>query len=300
MTKKHTALIVALCVALFVSPAAAPAGLVQTYQQTGQLGVEFVAAAGGNFNFIQNGMFNLSQVSGPVAKAYFYAADYANGSAPLDLILNNIAIPAAVISTDTVSGATMFGYRWDVTNFVIGNGNYTYDVGMNVSGNQITSVGLVVVYQTGAGPNKTVKILDGIEQIGVNNNGLDSKSYVFSNLPAGPTDLWTLTGYDGINTSNPPPVETGEVIDYNGTPIGGPIDGFLGFNASLLQMTGMSITGNNTLTVTTGPNTGPMTVDHFGVMANVALVTVPEPASMVLLLLGLIGCGVIARRRIRR
>ncbi len=297
---KRIALVVAAWPALFLSPSVASAGLMQSFQQTGQLGVEFVAAAGGNFSFIQNGSFNLNQITAPATKAFFYAADFNNGGANIDLTFNNVPMAPAVITNDAQVNGTMFGYRWDVTNFVLGPGNYSYDVGQTTNGNIITSVGLVVVYQTGIGPNTTATILDGIEQIGINNIGLDSKSYNFNNLPAGSTDVWTLTGYDSINTIPIPPVETGETIDYNGTTIGGPIDQFLGFNASLLQMTGTSMTGTNILKVTTGPSTGPMTVDHFGMISAVTLVTVPEPVSGLLLLLGMIGCGILASRRMRR
>lgn len=271
------ALVCSACLLGLLISNAAKAAVTQSFQQTGQLNVEFLANAGGNFQFT-NGTFTLTQTNGPVVKAFLYAADFNSGGAP-DLTLNSQAIAPVSVATDTEVNGTMLGYRWDVTNFIAPLSVNNYVIGQGIPGNQLTAVGLLVVYQTTSGPSRQVTIHDGIEQVGVNSGVMDTKNFIFSNITAGSTDVWTFTGYDSINNSNNPPTETGETVTWNGTNVGGPMDADIGFNTSLEKGTATSVTGNNTLSV----KTGPAPVDNFGVIAAVSMVTIPEPSSALLL-----------------
>ena len=280
----------AACLLVSCLAAPAPAAVTQSFQQTGQLNVEFLANAGGNFAFT-NGTFTLTQTNGPVVKAFLYAADFNNAGAP-DLTLNSQPIAPVTVATDTEVNGTMLGYRWDVTNQITPLSVNNYVIGQGIPGNQITAVGLLVVYQTTSGPNRQVTIHDGIEQVGVNSGVMDTKNFIFSNITAGSTDVWTFTGYDSINNTNIPPTETGETVTWNGTNVGGPMDADIGFNTSLEKGTATSVAGNNTLSV----KTGPAPVDNFGVIAAVSMVTIPEPSSA-LLLSGACLLGISRRRR---
>ena len=245
----------------------ARAALAMSFQQTGQYNVEFVAKAGGNFPSV-SGSFNLTQTVGPAVKAFLYAADFNNGSAP-DLKFNSVPVSPTLVATDVELNGTMLGYKWDVTSMVTGSGSYSYTIGQNIAGSIISAVGLVVAYNDPLAVTRQITIQDGIEQVGVNPSAIDSKSFTFSGISAGSTDVWTFTGYDSVNLPN----ETGETVTWNGTNVGGPLDGALGFNASLAHGTATSLSGTNTMTV----NTGPTLVDNFGVIAGVSMVTIPEP-----------------------
>ena len=62
-------------------------------------------------------------------------------------------------------------------------------------------------------------------------------------MPAGSTTVWVFTTDDDATS--------GETVSYNSANIGGPINGNLGLNASVLKMTGVSVSGSNTLSIST-------------------------------------------------
>lgn len=64
------ALVSAACLLGLLMSNAVKAAVTQSFQQTGQLNVEFLANAGGNFQFT-NGTFTLTQTNGPVIKAFY-------------------------------------------------------------------------------------------------------------------------------------------------------------------------------------------------------------------------------------
>jgi hypothetical protein len=91
----------------------------------------------------------------------------------------------------------------------------------------------------------------------------------FTGLPAGSTTVWVFTTDDDAMTTN-------ETVAYNGTNIGGPLVANLGLNASVLQMAGLSVSGANTLAITT-------VTDHLTWLVGATAVTLPpvgvEPSS---------------------
>ena len=284
-TLSYRTITLAVC-AVLIGTHHTSAAIMQSFQQTGQLNFEFVASGGNGNTGLANGTFNLVNPIGPAVQAYLYAADFGNLATP-DLLFNGIPIAPNVVTTDTNLNGTMLGYRWDVTNHVIGAGSYSYAIGQTISGSQISAVGLVVYNDPGS-VSRQVTIHDGIEQIGAMPNALDSKSYTFNNLIAGSTDVWLLSGFDSFDGSKPPSFESGETVTWNGTNVGGPLDAALGFNATLTKGTATSTAGVNTLTVSTGATP----VDHFGVIAAVSVVTVPEPTCLaIVIVVGAVAAG---------
>jgi hypothetical protein len=160
---------------------------------------------------------------------------------------------------------TAYSYHWDVTNIIIPTQTtYSVTIGQNTMGQSvIAGVALAVIWQDASEPFREVVLYDGMQQVG--ESGPETESVTFSGLPAGSTTAWVFTVFDD-NSS------TGEVVAYNGNGIGGPIDGNLGLNASLLQLSATSLSGMNRLSITTG-------TDHMGWMiAGVAVDYPPVPA----------------------
>ena len=242
----------------------ASAGVLQSFQQTGQIDLELVAA-GGQGAIPPNGTFNLTQVNGPVVKSTFYAHDWNNGGAGIDLDFNgNSVATTGPFASDIALAASMYTYQWDVTPFVAGPGSYTYTVGPTTVGNlfAVPAMALAVVYQDPSGPTRQVTILEGAQQLG--ETGSETENFTFAGMLAGPTSVSVLTGFDDNSSS------AGEQATYNGTFVGGPFDKALGLNATLTNGTATSLTGTNGLSVSTGS-------DHFGVVLSSAVVTVPGP-----------------------
>jgi hypothetical protein len=86
---------------------------------------------------------------------------------------------------------------------------------------------------------------------------------------------------------------TNEVVDYNGTSVGGPIDENLGLGSSLISIGGLTSLSpaNNVVSVTSS-------ADHFGWIVTAAFV--PEPTSATLLALALPILAAAAWRRVSR
>ena len=242
---------------LVTSPAGA--GLSNTFQQTGNLGLEVVAAAGGNFP-IAMGTLTLSAVppGAVIVKATLYASEV-NNAAGLTATFGANNLGGAQLAGSDAAFLTLYGYAWNVTNFVIsGQPSYSYSIGQAIpQSNQIAAVALVVVWQGPNEPQRTISIFDGMRQVG--ESGPETESIVFGSLPAGNSTVWVVTAGDDNASS-------GETVSYNGGTIGGPLDGSLGMSASLLQMSATSVSGNNTLAITTG-------ADHMGWMIGAVSVT---------------------------
>ncbi len=273
-----------LAVAVLVLPALAGGALVQSFQQTGNLGLELAGAATGNTGVV-SGTFTLSNVTpGPAVKAFVYANDWFVGN-PLDLTFAGVPVGAVgPFANDNTGGFfNLFAYRWDVTPMVTGPGNHSFVIGQTNSGNQIAGAALVVVYNDPLAASTTVvTILDGAVMLG--EAGVpEIETSTFLGQPAGATDVYVFTVSDDS-------ADSGEIVTYNGANIGGPIDQFLGFNASLLKMSGTSSAGANNIAISTGTPAG---TDHFGWL--VAATEVPEPATLSLLAFG--GLTVMRRKR---
>lgn len=285
------------CVLEFAWLTAADAGFVQSFQMTGQLGLEVTGAAGGNMS-MASGSLALSNTLAVPVKAFFYATDWQSGGAPITGTFNGVPLMGAVVQTDTTLPGISYTHRWDVTSFIAGPGSYNYSLsglgpGVNPSlpgGSTIPGVALAVVYNDpSASANTLVTIMDGSLQLGEGLTTTDSESLTFMNQVAGSATIYSFTVFDDS-------AESGEVVSYNGAAIGGPIDNALGFNATLLTMSATSVAGSNVLTLSTDP--ADPNVDHMHWALAASIVTpVPEPASLVLAGLGLIGTGVWRSRR---
>jgi hypothetical protein len=254
-------------------------GTTQSYTATGQLGMEVTAVSNlaGALPSLSS-TFNVTQIpaGAMIQKAFVYAGDWNNGGANLDLVFGaSPTLGPMSIQSDAVF-ATLYGYRWDVTNWVLNMAPaaYNFTIGANTSGNQIPGAALVVVWSHPLAATSTVAIVDGALQVGENTPTLsDTEMMTFTGLPAKTTRLHLFTMSDDMMGTN-------EVVDYNGTSVGGPIDENLGLGASLTSLYNLTSLSpaNNVVSVTS-------TADHFGWIVTAALV--PEPASATLLLLGL-------------
>jgi hypothetical protein len=244
--------------------AAAEGSIFQSYQQSGQIGLEVVATVGQGTP-IASGTFTLLQVTGPVLKATFYASEWNNNANPIDLALNTVNLGAVnPFANDVVFGPitqSMFTYRWDVTSLVMTAGSYNYTVGgISPGGITLPALALVVVYADPSGPNRQVTILDGAQQVGESSSAM-SETFTLATMQAGPTVLNILSSMDDNNNS-------GETVSYNGNVVGGPFDQFLGLNATLDTSTTTSVAGNNTLVINS-PG------DYMGIVLATAAVTLP-------------------------
>ena len=281
--QRKLSLIASVAIALLLTPLVVNGALIQSYQQTGNIGLEMVGSAAGNFGLVTGSLTVSPAVIGPVQKAYLYANDWNNNGVSLDLSLNAVPVgTASPFASDVTLSFTLFAYRWDVTSQIIGPGVYNYTIGQTNTGNQIAGVALAVVYVDPSAPQTTVTIIDGAKQLG-ENGVTETESASFTGLPAGATTLYTFT----VSDDN---ADSGEDVKYNGSSVGGPIDQGLGMNATLLTMSATSLPGTNSVSITTGTPAG---TDHFGWI--VAATDVPEPATLALLAFG--GVVMIRRRR---
>lgn len=300
-------LLLAVAAMALQNPVSATATLLQSFQQTGQIDLEVVGAATSNPPAGQpiSGNFTINNaMPGSVVKATFYAADWNNAGAPLDLSFGGLPpIPptANSFSTDATGiTQTMYAYQWDVTSIVntLGPSIYGYTLGSNGNTAAVSGLMLSVVYNTN-GPTKQVTIFDGATQVAENSTA-ETESITLSNMAAGPTDLSVFTVFDDSGG-------TGEQVKYNGAVVGGPLDNALGFNATLLTgMTGTSVASPATNQLDMVSSSGPgLLTDHFGWLYAAAVVTpnvVPEPSTIIMGgvgLLLLIATG-LRSRRLRR
>lgn len=225
-----------------LSPDTSRAGFLQTYQATGNLQMEVTGAAG--LGLPATGMLTLTSTpTGTIKQAYLYATQTNN---TLGLSATFAGSPLGVVGpyANEALLITLSTYRWDVTaNIVPGVGSYSFSI-LDGMGNPVAvaGVGLVVVWENAAEPTRTVTIVDGVKQVG--ESGAETESMMFSALPAGMTTVWVFVTDDDAMTMN-------ESVSYNAAAIGGPLVANLGLNASVLKMTGTSVLGANTLSIST-------------------------------------------------
>jgi hypothetical protein len=240
----------------------AGAALSQRYQSTGNLGLEVAGAAANNLQIV-NGTLTVSKP--PLAatqKAFFYVSQINNPSG-LSVTFQNVGLGSIGPPASDAQFNTLYTYTFDVTPWVVpGVLTYSYSLGQPTAGSTIAGVALAVVWQDPSEPVRTVTIIDGMQQVG--ESGAETETVTFAGMPSGATSLWLFTVYDDSAAS-------GETVSYNGGSIGGPIDGFLGLNASVLQLSATSVSGNNTLSIAT-------INDHMGWMVAGAAVRLPPVA----------------------
>jgi len=237
------------------------AEMTTSFQQTGNLGLEVVGAAGGN-TLITGGTLTLVQlpVSANVVRATLYASQVANPDGQDARFAGTNLSTASPFASD-VGPLELYAYRWDVTSLITpGTNAYSFRVGGYVDGSPIAGVALLVVWQDWTEPTRIITVNDGILQVGA--EGGPARTTDFTGIGDGETDLWLFTVLDDV-------VSTGETVEYNGVNIGGPLDQNLGPLASLLQLSSNSVAGTNTLRVATG-------FDSLGWMIAATAVQVPS------------------------
>lgn len=245
-------------------PVPAFAALTNTFQQSGNIGIEVAADSGGNTP-LTSGTLTISTIppGAIILRATVHASEVNNPSGLNLTFAGNSVGPLGGPASDAAF-ITMYEYSWNVAPYVIGAPNsYSFSVGqLFPASNQIAVVALVVVWRHPNEPNRTIAIFDGMKQVG--ENGPETESVVFGSLPAGATTAWVVTSGDDNAAS-------GETVSYNGSTIGGPLDEGLGMSGSLLQMSTTSMSGNNTMAITTG-------ADKMGWMiAAVSVTPAPTP-----------------------
>jgi hypothetical protein len=192
----------------------------------------------------------LTLASIPSGATIHYAALYAiNYFATVNpsATFSEQSLGAPVVDTSAAGGLST--YKWNVpTNLITGNGSYSASAA-GLSNNY--GLALVVVFSHSSLPEGRVIVKDGATDL----NGLGSgegsagspntASTTFTVPTAGAGTLWIHTGAD-----NNGGVQTGEVISFNGTNIGGPIDANLGPFASLFKFSPVPVVaGTNTAQV---------------------------------------------------
>lgn len=290
MLQKVRYAVTSLAVLALLAPAARAAAI-QSFQATGQFSLEVTGASNppGAFPTMASTFSLTPPVGATVHKAFVYTGDWNNSGATLDLVFDvSPNLPTGPIANDAAF-TTLYGYRWDVTSFVVGVAmSYNFTIGLDAlltsQGQQIAGAALVVIWNDPSALNSTVTIVDGALQVGETTP--DTETMTFSGMPAGNTNLQLFTVSDDMAGTN-------EVIKYNGSSVGGPIDENLGLGASVVSISNLtSISPANNVVSVTSP------VDHFGWIVSVTIV--PEPASATLLLLGFPILAATALRRMRR
>jgi hypothetical protein len=248
-----------IAVVLAATVGSAQAGMSQSYQATGNLGLDVAGAACSNLPSVSGTLSVSMPIFATTQKAYFYVSQI-NNPFGLSVVFNNVNVAPVGTPASDAHFNTLYTYAFDVTNWVFpGQLSHSYSLGQPTTGSLICGVALAVVWQDPSEPARTVTIIDGMQQVG--ESGAETETVTFTGLPAGSTNLWLFTVYDDSTAS-------GETVSYNGTTIGGPIDQFLGLNASLLNLSATSRSGSNSLSIAT-------IGDHLGWMVAATAVTLP-------------------------
>lgn len=289
----RVAMTVTVCA--LVMPYAVNASLVQSYVGTGNLGVEVVAVGFGGAPTVMSFTNTLNLVNMPVTatpvRAYLYALD-TNHPGTMTANFNGVPLLGGTATGPYAQDAafnTLYTFRWDVTALIAaGVSNYSWSFGevpdmfMNQGGSISMSV-LAVVYSDPSLPTNTVALYDGMTYVG--SPLPETETLSITGLPAGPTSIQLATYLDD-NFS--PPGSSGEVIRFNGTAVGGPLDGNLALNGSVTAFTGTAIAGVDSMSITTP-------LDEFGWVVSAFQTPVPVPASFWLFATALAFVGMFKR-----
>jgi len=160
-----------------------------------------------------------------IKKALLYLTDWANPPGQVGGTFGPGSFgPNGPISTDPSGSLTPATFRFDVTSFVTGNGEYPF-TSQGIA--QSYGSALVVVFGSSALSLKTIEINDGVESMCC---GVASLTRLFPGGPGGAAGrLIIFTTADNAS-------ESGEKIAVDGVVVGGPIDANLGPYASLFDI----------------------------------------------------------------
>jgi hypothetical protein len=249
-TLSHSCIIAAsiLCIT-----AAARGELTTSFTVNGNLGVELAAFASPNTPTTSpSGTLTLSNIpaGATIEYARLHGINYFGNVTPSATFAGIPLGSTTAFDSSAVGGLST--YKWNVQSLITGNGTY------NASASGFSNnygLALVVVFSHASLPAGRVIINDGATNL---NGGSPNTASTSFSLPtaAGPTLVWIHTGADNNGTE---PAQSGEVISFNGTSIGGPIDANLGCCASLFNF-GLPppLIGTNTVSISA------VSGDNFG------------------------------------
>jgi hypothetical protein len=209
-----------------------------SFKLTGRVGVT-IAGIAYDDTADPKGNFAVTDVpaGATIVKALLYLTDWHANTA--SVTFQDASFPAAApLTTDPGGGLTLGVFRFDVTPQVTGNGSYHYKA-LGIA--ETYGSALVVVYQKPTLKRNTLWINDGAESM-----ASTSSDTVFNGGPkrARTGTLWIFTQADNL--------PSGETISFNGTVVGGPLDGSIGHWASLLKLDAPGLVKTNHATITTG------------------------------------------------
>lgn len=295
-----------------------------------QFNTDWVVAGYGGMRGLGTGTVNLSGVSGTVNQAYLYWHGPTNSTDPTinaDVNFNGTNITGSNIgfSDDNFWGFNNSqAYRADVTSLVSGDGNYSLS-NFTKAGAEINGVSLAVFFDDGDNTNnRDIVLFDGndanwpniydplgwnvmLSGINYTSGTASIKMGVSDGQNFGPND-------DGNLQVNGTTIASGGIFQGDSVPkgAGGPSNGGL-WDLKDFDVTGFLSPGPNSLNITMGNVNDALSVVHIGIDLPAGAAPeqppngdngephgVPEPATVALMGLGLVGLGFTRRRRINR
>ena len=211
----------------------------------------FTSVLGGVDNPADNIFIENIPAGATIIQAYFCVTSWQDEETESSAVFNGNDLPQIPANTIDPDGSSYFlsYYRWDVTEYIDGNGDYQYST-FDIS--QCYLSFLIVLFEELSLPDATVMINDGSESL----QNAASTTYFESPMAAEDGDLLVLT-----QASDPSDGPT-EYLAFNGTTVLGPADIFnanLGNFADLNLLSNVTILeGENSMTVNTGE-------DWFGI-----------------------------------
>ena len=286
-----------------------------------QFDTDWTTAGYGGMRGVGTGDVSLSGVSGTISQAYLYWHGPTNSTDPAANASVNFAGTDITGSNIGFSDDNFWGfdnsqaYRADVTSLVTGNGNYSLS-NFNKTGVEINGVSLMVFFDDGDSTNnRDVVLFDGNDANFTNvfdplgwDISLPGINYSSGNafLNMGVSDGQDFgTSDDGNLTVNGTIIASGGLFQGDSVPggTGGPSNGLL-WDLKDFDITSLLTPGLNNLNVTMDSVNDALSAIHVAIDLPAGAApqqpptnTVPEPATLALAGIGMLGMGAIRRRR---